>query len=111
MDARDHNRSTPPASLPSSEGAFPALSWGDTRECRRGYRECDQHVGSQKAKPAFEHVERALAGNELEDDEKELNSALVIYPKSAVAWCLMGTAQALLADSHLQFCSRYPQDG
>jgi tetratricopeptide (TPR) repeat protein len=71
----------------------------------------------QKAKRAYEHAESALVGNELEDAEKELNSALGMYPKSAVAWCLMGTlheeklqldkaftdySQALLADSQLQ---------
>jgi tetratricopeptide (TPR) repeat protein len=69
-----------------------------------------------KAERAYEHVEKDFARNKLEDAEKELNTALAIYPKSAVAWCLMGTlrekklqvdeasvdySRALLIDSHL----------
>jgi tetratricopeptide (TPR) repeat protein len=70
----------------------------------------------QKAERAYEHAEKDLARNRLENAETELHAALAIYPKSAVAWCLMGTlrekklqvdeafmdySQALLIDSHL----------
>jgi tetratricopeptide (TPR) repeat protein len=61
-------------------------------------------------------AEKDFARNRLEDAEKELNTALAIYPKSAVAWCFMGTlrekefqvdeafkdySRALLIDAHL----------
>jgi tetratricopeptide (TPR) repeat protein len=70
----------------------------------------------QKVERAYEHVEKDFARNKLVDAEKELNTALANYPKSAVAWCLMGTlrekklqvdealmdySRALLMDSHL----------
>jgi len=70
----------------------------------------------QKAEQAYEHAEKDLARNRLENAEKELNTALATYPNSAVAWCLMGTlrekklqvdeafmdySRALLIDSHL----------
>src|SRR5260370_18816941 len=70
----------------------------------------------QKAERAYEHAEKDFARNKLVDAEKELNTALAIYPKSAVAWCLMGTlrekklqvdeafmdySRALQIDSHL----------
>jgi tetratricopeptide (TPR) repeat protein len=71
---------------------------------------------SQKARRAYEHAEKALAQGNLEDAKRELEKAVAIYPKSAVAWCLMGTlheeklqletasadySQALLADSRM----------
>src|SRR5260370_35580858 len=70
----------------------------------------------QKAERAYEHAEKDFARNKLDNAEKELNTALAIYPKSAVAWCLMGTlrekklqvdeafmdySRALQIDSHL----------
>ena len=69
----------------------------------------------QRAQRAYERAETALAANRVADAERELNSVLLIDPKSAVAWCLIGTlheerlqldkafmdySQALLADSH-----------
>jgi len=70
----------------------------------------------QKAKRVFEHAEKAFSGNIFDEAEKELDSALVIDPNSALAWCFLGTlheaqrqldkalwdySQALVADSHL----------
>ena len=70
----------------------------------------------QKAERAYEHAEKDLARNRLENAEKELNTALATYPNSAIAWCVMGTlrekklqvdeafmnySRALLIDSHL----------
>jgi tetratricopeptide (TPR) repeat protein len=70
----------------------------------------------QKASREYEHAEKALAQGKLEDAERALEKAVTIYPKSAVAWCLMGTlheeklqletasadySHALLADSRM----------
>jgi len=70
----------------------------------------------QKASRAYELAEKALARGKLDDAERTLEKAVAIYPKSAVAWCLMGTvhegklqletasadySQALLADSRM----------
>jgi tetratricopeptide (TPR) repeat protein len=71
---------------------------------------------SQKARRAYEHAEKALAQGSLEDAKRALEKAVAIYPKSAIAWCLMGTlheeklqletasadySQALVADSRM----------
>jgi len=70
----------------------------------------------RKAEQAFERAEEDFAGNDLHDAEKKVNTAIAIYPKSATAWCLMGTlrekqvqldeaftsySRALAIDSHL----------
>jgi len=44
-----------------------------------------------KAWPEYEHAERALTQHNFKEAEKELIKVLSIYPKSAVAWCFMGT--------------------
>jgi tetratricopeptide (TPR) repeat protein len=43
-----------------------------------------------QAERAVDRAERSLAANRFEDTARELNAALAIYPKSAVAWCLFG---------------------
>jgi tetratricopeptide (TPR) repeat protein len=107
----------PPTSVPSSEACTPdTVVWGTRRNAEAATVSVISMLVLQKAKRAYEHAARALAGNYLEDAEKELNSALETYPKSAVAWCLMGTlneerlqfdkafmdySQALLAGPHL----------
>src|ERR1700680_2870377 len=112
----------PPASVPSSEACTPdTVVWGTRRTAEAATVSVTSMLVPQKAKRAYEHAARAraLAGNYPEDAEKELNSALETYPKSAVAWCLMGTlneerlqfdkafmdySQALLADSTSAGC-------
>jgi tetratricopeptide (TPR) repeat protein len=71
---------------------------------------------SQEARHAYEHAEKALAQGKLKDAKRALEKAVAIYPKSAVAWCFMGTlheeklqletasadySQALSADSRM----------
>jgi hypothetical protein len=85
-------RSTPPMSIPSSEACIPGPAVRGTQENVEGATvSLASMLVLPKTKREYEHAERALARNKLEEAEKDLNSALMIYPKSAVAWCLMGT--------------------
>jgi tetratricopeptide (TPR) repeat protein len=69
-----------------------------------------------KARRAYERADEALTRHAFDVAEKELNEAISISPKSAVAWCLIGTlheeqlqldeafaaySQALRADSEI----------
>jgi tetratricopeptide (TPR) repeat protein len=110
-------RSTPPIPFSTSEACTPSPVVGRTRGNVEGSTvSVASLLTPQKAERAYEHVEQDFARNKLEDAEKELNIALAIYPKSAVAWCLMGTlrekklqvdealmdySRALQIDSHL----------
>jgi hypothetical protein len=78
-------RSPPPASVPS------AVEAGTQRNVEAATVSVTSMLVPQKARFAYERAERALSNNELEEAEEELNSALGIYPNSAVASCLMGT--------------------
>ena len=85
-------RSTPPIPFSTSEACTPSPVVGGTRGNVEGSTvSVASLLTPQKAERAYEHVEKDFARNKLEDAEKELNTALAIYPQSAVAWCLMGT--------------------
>jgi|SRR5712671_717591 len=79
-------RSTPAVSIPSREACIPSqVMWGTRGDVESAPVSVASMLIPQKARRAFEHAERAFAGNKLEDAEKELNGALVIDSKSAVA--------------------------
>src|SRR5215469_2618263 len=108
---------TPPVPFRTSEACAPDPVMGTARGNKeRATVSVITLLTPQKAERAYEHAERDLARNRLENAEKELNTALATYPNSAVAWCLMGTlrekklqvdeafmnySRALLIDSHL----------
>jgi tetratricopeptide (TPR) repeat protein len=110
-------RSTPPIPFSTNETCTLNPAVRGTRENVEGAAvSVASLLTPQKVERAYEHVEKNFARNKLEDAENELNTALAIYPKSAVAWCLMGTlrekklqvdeafmdySRALLIDSHL----------
>jgi tetratricopeptide (TPR) repeat protein len=109
-------RSTPPIPFSTSEACTSSLVMGTRENVEDATVSVASLLIPQQAERAYEHAEKDFAGNKLEDAEKELHTALAIYPKSAVAWCLMGTllekklqvdeafmdySRALLIDSHL----------
>jgi tetratricopeptide (TPR) repeat protein len=110
-------RSTPPIPFSTSESCTSGPVVGATRGDVEGPTVSVRTLLTpQKAERAYEHAEKDFARNKLDNAEKELNTALAIYPKSAVAWCLMGTlrekklevdeafmdySRALQIDSHL----------
>ena len=84
--------STPPIPFSNSEACTPSPVVGTARgNVERATMSVMTLLTPQKAERAYEHAEKDLARNRLENAETELNTALSIYPKSAVAWCLMGT--------------------
>jgi tetratricopeptide (TPR) repeat protein len=110
-------RSTPPIPFSPSEACSSGpVAWGTRRNIGDATVSVKSLLTPQKAAQAFEHAEEDFAGNNLQDAEKEVNTALAIDPSSAVAWCLMGTlrekqlqldeastdySRALAIDSHL----------
>ncbi|HEY4045728.1 MAG TPA: tetratricopeptide repeat protein [Acidobacteriaceae bacterium] len=109
-------RSTPPVPFSTSEACTPGPLVGTTGTVEGATVSVTTLLAPQKAARAFEDVEKDFAKNRLENAEKKLNTTLAIYPKSAVAWCLLGTlrekrlqldeaftdySRALRIDSHL----------
>lgn len=110
-------RSTPSVPFSASEACrrSPAV-WGTRRNLGSVTVSVTSLQTPQKVEQAYEHAEKDFTENKLQTAEKEVNTALAIYPNSAVVWCLMGTlreqqlrldeaftaySRALRIDSHL----------